>query len=64
MTHYLLNQNFQGLTKDTKLIPVPGYSNPIPFATEAEINKECGVKNMWYESFLKDNPEIFKLITE
>lgn len=64
MTYYLLTQNFQGLTKDTKLIPVPGYSDPIPFATEAEIAKDGGAVNHWFASYLNDRPEIFQKVTE
>lgn len=64
MTHYLLMENFQGLIKDTILLPVPNYSDPIPFATQEEINKEGGAKNMWFESYLKERSEIFKEVTQ
>jgi hypothetical protein len=62
MIQYQVIQPFQGLAKDQILLPVPGYSDPIPFATQSEIDKEGGAKQMWFASFLNDNPEIFKQV--
>lgn len=64
MKKYLLLTDYQNLKKDDHLLPVTGYSDPIPFATQSEIDKIDGKRNMWFESYLKERPETFKLITE
>ena len=59
MKQYILLADHPPLKKDEKLFPVPGYIDPIPYATEAELAKRVP-SNFWFESFLTTHTEMFK----
>lgn len=64
MKQYTLLIDHDNLRQNDELLPCPGFNPPVPFATQSEISKEGGPKNMWYESFLIKHPEIFKQVTQ
>jgi len=62
MKQYILLSDYGPLKKDDLLFPCSAYQAPVPYATQSEINKDGGPVNMWFESFLKEHPEVFKEI--
>ena len=63
MKQYILLTDYPPLKKDNKLIPVPGYSDPIPYALESDLTKPT-IPNFWFLSFITSHPEIFGEVTE
>lgn len=63
MKQYTVQADFQNLKKGDRLLRVPGFIDPIPFATELELVKQVP-SNFWFLSFITSHPEIFKEVDQ